>query len=332
MGCRKIAIASLCALLAATPGARAAQQTKLVPGVTLVAVESLKEWDDLEAAVTRYVWQFHDYDALLGPDGSGRTMGQYADDWIMAPDTQKDLKALKEEASSKEAAGDHVAVAKILGQANRIFALLEYRCHVLVHYVMARRQMRAHLELIDALVAELPVQDQVSARATIRDREPALRQLVLGALETSDPDRFAGALQKMRAGIAEATDDLNTARTGIAARVPVAKGRDRQSPCPAPAAQTSQTDRPVMLVENLTQPDYPPSSRRMGYSGHVVIRFVVSETGCVTRTELLRSVGVDELDDAALVWGEAVQFLPAVRDGKAVASTSDFTVTFKLTD
>ena len=70
----------------------------------------------------------------------------------------------------------------------------------------------------------------------------------------------------------------------------------------------------------------------MNYSGKVELAFHVAASGCVTRIEIYHSVGVDELDDAALAWGETVRYLPAEKDGQAVDATQVVSVTFKLAD
>jgi TonB family protein len=70
----------------------------------------------------------------------------------------------------------------------------------------------------------------------------------------------------------------------------------------------------------------------MGYSGTVELTFHVSASGCMTRSEIYRTTGVDELDEAALAWGEAIRFIPAGKDGKPVDGSFEASVTFRLTD
>jgi TonB family protein len=111
-----------------------------------------------------------------------------------------------------------------------------------------------------------------------------------------------------------------------------AQGRDRQSPCPEAASKTSGTDRPSIDRSSLVPLPYPGLAQKKNFAGKVELEFHVAASGCVTRIEIYHSVGVDELDAAALTWGEAVRYFPAEKDGKPVDSTQVVSVTFKITN
>jgi periplasmic protein TonB len=83
----------------------------------------------------------------------------------------------------------------------------------------------------------------------------------------------------------------------------------------------------------ITQPEYPPASRRAGEAGTVTLQVYVLETGRAGDIKIAKSSGFPKLDEAAV---KEVQrnwrFVPGKEDGKPVAMWHTFAVTFRLTD
>ena len=83
----------------------------------------------------------------------------------------------------------------------------------------------------------------------------------------------------------------------------------------------------------ITQPEYPPASRRAGEEGTVHLQVYVLETGRAGEIKVAKSSGFPKLDEAAV---KEVQrnwrFVPGKEDGKPVAMWHIFAVTFRLTD
>jgi TonB family protein len=69
----------------------------------------------------------------------------------------------------------------------------------------------------------------------------------------------------------------------------------------------------------------------MGVEGPVVMRVRVSDAGCMEGADVT-SAGDADLDEAALSWAENASYLPAVKDGKAVAGSLMFRVKFEIRD
>lgn len=81
------------------------------------------------------------------------------------------------------------------------------------------------------------------------------------------------------------------------------------------------------------QPDYPPTSRRLGEAGTVVLEVVVAEDGTVQDATVVTSSGYERLDQAAVAHAKrAWRFIPGTEDGKPVAMRKQMKVTFKITD
>jgi protein TonB len=83
----------------------------------------------------------------------------------------------------------------------------------------------------------------------------------------------------------------------------------------------------------ITQPEYPPSSRRAGEEGTVTLQVYVLESGKAGEVKVQKSSGFPKLDEAAVrevqrTW----RFVPGKEDGKPVAMWHTFNVTFRLTE
>ena len=83
----------------------------------------------------------------------------------------------------------------------------------------------------------------------------------------------------------------------------------------------------------LSQPEYPPSSRRAGEAGTVILEVYVLETGRVGEARVKQSSGFPRLDEAAVrEVKRAWRLVPGTENGKPVPMWGQFAVTFKLTD
>jgi protein TonB len=102
---------------------------------------------------------------------------------------------------------------------------------------------------------------------------------------------------------------------------------------PPPAAKMVRTAPRSNARRPLTQPDYPPSSRRAGEEGTVVLEVYVLENGRVGEARIKKSSGHPRLDEAALrEVKRSWRLLPGTENGKPVPMWGQFAVTFKLTD
>jgi protein TonB len=83
----------------------------------------------------------------------------------------------------------------------------------------------------------------------------------------------------------------------------------------------------------ITQPEYPPGSRRAGEEGTVQLSVFVQENGRAGEIKIVKSSGFPKLDEAAV---REVQrnwrFVPGKEDGKPVSMWHTFAVTFRLQD
>jgi protein TonB len=103
------------------------------------------------------------------------------------------------------------------------------------------------------------------------------------------------------------------------------------------AAPTASKDVIVPPRSNprrpVTQPEYPPTSKRLGEQGTVVMLLTVNEEGKVIEAKIDKSSGFERLDEAALNEAKrAWRLLPGTVNGKPTSMQYRFAVTFKITD
>jgi len=78
------------------------------------------------------------------------------------------------------------------------------------------------------------------------------------------------------------------------------------------------------------QPKYPPLAYRNREEGSVLVRAQVGADGTPADVTVVRRSGSRDLDNAALAAVRGWHFRPAIENGKAVASTVEVPIDFKL--
>jgi periplasmic protein TonB len=105
---------------------------------------------------------------------------------------------------------------------------------------------------------------------------------------------------------------------------------------PPPVAQQAAIPRTAPKSDSrrpLSQPEYPPSSRRAGEAGTVILEVYVLENGRVGEARVKQSSGYPRLDEAAVrEVKRSWRLVPGTENGKPVPMWGQFAVTFKLTD
>jgi protein TonB len=106
-----------------------------------------------------------------------------------------------------------------------------------------------------------------------------------------------------------------------------------QPPPAPPAAVVPRTAPKSDPRRPLTQPEYPPSSRRAGEAGTVILEVYVLENGRVGEARVKQSSGFPRLDEAAVrEVKRSWRLVPGTENGKPAPMWGQFAVTFKLTD
>jgi periplasmic protein TonB len=100
-------------------------------------------------------------------------------------------------------------------------------------------------------------------------------------------------------------------------------------PPPPPAVRTSPRMDPR---RPFSRPEYPPTSRRLGEEGTVVLMLLVTEDGHVADAKIDKTSGFPRLDEAAVRESRRWRVISAKEGDKPVAAWGRFAITFRLTD
>lgn len=106
------------------------------------------------------------------------------------------------------------------------------------------------------------------------------------------------------------------------------------APTPAPAPAPARIDLPVSDADYLhnPKPAYPPTSRRLGEQGKVVVRVLIGVDGRAQDATVLASSGYDRLDRAALEAVRQWRYVPGKRGGVPEPMWVKVPIAFDLSD
>jgi protein TonB len=96
----------------------------------------------------------------------------------------------------------------------------------------------------------------------------------------------------------------------------------------ADVQQAKVVSAPMAL--NRIVPIYPRSARRRGQEGVVTLEITVSDSGAVTKADVIGSSGHSNLDHAAVSAVNTARFAPATEDGVRIEGRLRLTFEFKL--
>jgi periplasmic protein TonB len=141
--------------------------------------------------------------------------------------------------------------------------------------------------------------------------------------------------------VAVKPDRVRPAPASVAPQAPPAPGPMEQSaassppsPAPGPLNDTGRVQLPVSRASGLDNPlpVYPALSRRLHEEGLVRLSVLILADGRVAEVSVLKSSGFPRLDAAALAAVRRWHYLPARRDGAAIAWRHVQPVAFSLND
>ena len=109
--------------------------------------------------------------------------------------------------------------------------------------------------------------------------------------------------------------------------VPMPPQRVERAPTPPPVVFTPARG----IAATHTIPEYPFVSRRLREQGTMRLKLTIDERGIVTQATVVNSSGFQRLDEAAVDWVKSHwRYTPAMQGTKAVPSTADAIVEFRL--
>jgi TonB family protein len=304
-----------------------------------VSLLSLQDLDAAMARLSQLMATIRSYDYPNGRDARGHTLQQDVDEYLLPPANQSHLSMLHTYAEAENSRGDGTSLRRTLDEAQTILEQESFRARVLLQYAQVLRMAQVHQAAWVAYADRVSAERRAASEQHVDAAATAYAGAVERALQSGRSEQLGGIEQTTF--LAETLlAAYNKERGDLAAELTEAdreRGKllppfVRTAPCPAATARTSGRATPY-YDQMLRDPNqyYPLTARQIGFEGGVMLQVTVSETGCLERVEILQSSGVSELDQAALKWAsEAITFLPAERDRKAVAATAKVPVKFSL--
>ena len=123
--------------------------------------------------------------------------------------------------------------------------------------------------------------------------------------------------------------DLPTSTKGPTTALVVTDKPRPVAPPPSPVVKKAPEIDP--RYKRRFQPDYPPTSRRLGEEGSVIVQVLVDPEGKVSDGKIHKRSGFPRRDDAALNHAlRAWRLTPGTEDGKPVSVWHSVKVTFRI--
>ena len=157
--------------------------------------------------------------------------------------------------------------------------------------------------------------------------DPTVRPPLTLATQRHPPASPAGKQTLLKSIVEKSTASpspkASTAQPGTTTAV--------QSAARTGAIGGSPTASEIGVMSGNPAPRYPPTARRRGIEGRVIVRVAVNARGTTEKAWVFRSSGFRMLDEVALSTVSKWRFTPASIAGQNVPGTVDVPVTFKLT-
>jgi TonB family protein len=319
----------LCAAVAASGYAVDAHGA---PGETAAASPSpLEEWNRSLIRLRESVWEVYEATAALGKDARGRTIADDLNEWVVTEDARVQLTSFGTEAERQYRAGNGNQAGATLESGRALIEEHERRLSLVNHYWQQTVPLNRHRDLWLRVVDQAP--EDLAARS--RERMHLLEAALVENYSASTTwEALTGQIEALKGG-------YNQERVKLAVLVGeqrVAAGdtpppRERFRPCPekseARVSSSASADRPTQILKDPpAEQFYPASARKYEISGKVTLHLTITATGCMVQSQVIRSSGAPELDDAAIALAEYTEFLPALRAGRPIESRPDRTVNF----
>jgi TonB family protein len=324
--------ASFWLLCAAVAASGCAVDAHGAPGERAAASPSpLEEWNRSLIRLRESVWEVYEATAALGKDARGRTIADDLNEWVVTEDARVQLTSFGTEAERQYRAGSGKRAGATLESGRALIEEHERRLSLVNYYWQQTVPLNRHRDLWLRVVDQAP--EGVAARS--RERMHLLEAALVENYSASTTwEALTGQIEALKGG-------YNQERVKLAVLVGEQRAaagdtpppRERFRPCPekseARVSSSASADRPTQILKDPpAEQFYPASARKYEISGKVTLHLTITATGCMVQSQVIRSSGAPELDDAAIALAEYTEFLPALRAGRPIESRPDRTVNF----
>lgn len=300
-------------------------------------IASVQEWDLITEGLRRGAWTIRAQNDFFGKDSRGRTVEDDWNEFVVSPEALTRLDDLREKAAAQTAAADSAGLQATLNDAAPLLATQVHAAALVLTYWPAEVAVRYHQAVLEPWLDRAPEEQ----KKMVGDHIAATKQSLVTMLEDglTEPDLGKKAeLEKALAIMRRTSNDYyNRERHALLeqlAKLPEAPqlvSRKRESACPPPVAPLAGKAIPSLAKDNESPGEnYPPKARIADIEASVVLQVSISETGCMEFAQVIETSGVEELDEAALLWAERAKFVPAEKDQKPAAGTMPFRFTYQI--
>jgi TonB family protein len=295
----------------------------------------LDEWNRGLIRLRESVWQVYEATAALGKDPRGRTIADDLNEWLVTEDTRAQLTRLGAEAERQYRAGNGKQAGATLESGRSLMEEQARRLSLVNYYWQQSVPLNRHRDLWLRVVEQAPEGPAARSRERMHLLEAAL---VENYAASTTWEALYRQIEALKHGYNQERVKLAALLSGQrAAAGDTPPPRARLRPCPgksaAPVSSGTSADRPTQILKDPpAEKFYPASARNYEISGKVTLQLTVTSTGCMVQSQVIRSSGAPELDDAASALAEYSEFLPALRAGRPIESRPERTVNFMFED
>jgi TonB family protein len=279
------------------------------------------------------IWNLYDWSSATGRDDRGRTIADDLRQHVLTATTMANLRSLCRETDGQRGIDCDAAASEQRSRAQQILSEEQGRFEFIYHYWWDWWTVANHRRLWQRILDRTGL-TQLNTPRPLVEMNAQQGALSHAFASQMDPPKLDNEALKIafEALIAEYNQDrvalaeaIGTAQT----RRPLT-GRDRIRPCPARAPRTSGNPTPKLIKSVSVAELYPVTEKRSQIEGKVMVLLHIDEAGCMRRVEVQQDSGSDGLNEAALDGSELLEYLPAEKDGHAVASRVRLQWVFRL--
>ena len=279
------------------------------------------------------IWNLYDWSSATGRDDRGRTIADDLRQYVLSATTMANLRSLCRATDALRGIDCDAAGPEQRSHAQQILSEEQERFDFIYYYWWGWWTVANHRRLWQRILdrtgpaqlktpkplVEMNAQQEALSHTFASQMDPP--KLEKEALKTAFEALIAEYNQD-RVALAESIGTAQTRRS--------LTGRDRIRPCPAQAPGTSGKPTPKLIKSVSPAELYPETERKSQIEGKVTVLLHLDEAGCMRRAEVQQDSGSDGLNEAALDGSELLEYLPAEKDGHAVASRVKLQWIFRL--
>lgn len=300
-------------------------------------VATLEEWDKTLDVVNRLRSTAGDAAQRL-IDFSGKPFDMGWEKYVLLPEAKEKLDVLHIKAKQAADAGDTKALNAALHDASAALADQKTRAVLLLKYGSILSSLSYHELVLEPWLERGAASDRAFANEQSRAAQQSLLKVIDEALRSSSPletwsKKFLQPRNAIWGALNAERGRLVKEQAALPNPIPI-QAYIRDKSCPKPTAPLPPSGDKATLAPGFPSAEnyYPKFAKAAGMEGAVVVRVLVSDTGCAERAEVATTSGAVEMDGGALALALDGKYIPRAKQGAALPGEVVFKVAFQLED